>query len=101
VFDLNLEASREVGEVGIRVLCWRASVWRKAWRGEAGAYVRMGLPSEQEPSPHWSVWGTISVGAKREDRRMTLGFWLVLLTAEERKGKNDLPGEAKSLVPCI
>lgn len=76
-------------------------MWRKAWRGEAGAYVRMGLPSEQEPSPHWSVWGTISVGAKREDRRMTLGFWLVLLTAEERKGKNDLPGEAKSLVPCI
>lgn len=37
VFDLNLEASREVGEVGIRVLCWRASVWRKAWGGEAGA----------------------------------------------------------------
>ena len=32
---------------------------------------------------------------------MTSGFRLVLETAEERKGRNDLPGEAKSLVPCI
>lgn len=32
---------------------------------------------------------------------MTLGFRLELVTAKERKGRNDLPGEAKSLVPCI
>lgn len=47
--------------------------------------MRMSLPSEQDPSPHWSVLGTISGGAKREDSRMTLGFRLVLVSEGEER----------------
>ena len=36
VFDLNLEASREVGEVGIRVLCWRPVCGGRHGEGKLG-----------------------------------------------------------------
>lgn len=36
VFDLNLEASREAGEVGIRVLCWRPVCEGRHGEGKLG-----------------------------------------------------------------